>query len=117
MSMESDLRTIVEAICARCYPDVAPPGASLPYVVWQQLGGQPMRYEDNTAMDKRWPLVQFGVWSASRLEALGLVRQIEEALCASSAFTAEPQGEPASMYEPETERYGSIQRFTIWASR
>lgn len=116
MSMETELRSAIESICARCYPDVAPAKTPLPYTVWQQIGGQTMRYEDNTPMDKRWPLVQVAVWSATRLEAIDLIRQIEEALCAA-AFTADPQGEPVSVHEPDTGRYGSIQRFTIWASR
>ncbi|MBS1143366.1 MAG: hypothetical protein H6R14_772 [Proteobacteria bacterium] len=117
MSMESDLVALLTPICGETYPDVAPLGVAMPYVVWQQLGGETMRYADNTAMDHRRPLVQVAVWSEARQTSLDLIRQIEDALTASSAFTAEPQGEPISMYEPDTQRYGSIQRFLIWAAR
>lgn len=117
MTMETDIYALLTARCADVYSDVAPMGAAMPYVTWQQLGGESMRYADNTAMDHRRPLVQISVWSESRQASLDLVRQLEDDLCASAAFTAEPQGEPISMYEPDTRRYGSIQRFLIWATR
>ena len=117
MSMETTLATLLSAICANTYPDVAPEGAAMPYVTWQQLGGASMRYADNAPMDKRYPLVQVSVWSATRLSSLALIRQIEDALCATADFVAEPQGEPFSLYELDTQRYGNIQRFDIWAAR
>lgn len=117
MSMESDLDALLVGICSQTFPDVAPQGTPVPYLTWQQLGGESMRYADNTPMDKRYPLVQVSVWSATRQEALDLIRQVEDALCASAAFMAEPQGEPVSIYEEDTQRYGSIQRFSIWAAR
>lgn len=117
MSMETSLAALLSGLCAHTYPDVAPEGASMPYITWQQLGGESMRYADNTPMDKRYPLVQVSVWTASRLSSLALIRQIEDALCATADFVAEPQGEPISMYESDTLRYGNIQRFDIWAAR
>lgn len=115
--METDLSALLKTMCDRVYADVAPLGTAKPYVTWQQIGGPSMRYADNTAMDKRWPLVQVNVWGANRLEALALIRSIEDALCASTAFDVEPQGEPLSTYEPDTKLHGSIQRFSIWAPR
>lgn len=117
MSMESDLAALLQWVCERSYPDVAPEGTAAPYITWQQLGGETLRYGDNTPMDKRFPLVQVSVWASTRLAALGLIRQVEDALCASSAFTALPQGEPLSLYEDDTQLYGSIQRFDILAAR
>lgn len=115
--MESTLHALLSGICARTYPDVAPANSLRPYVVWQQIGGESLRYTDNTPMDKRLPLVQVSVWSETRLESLGLIRQIEDALCASVDFTAAPQGEPISQYEPDTSLYGNTQRFDILAPR
>lgn len=117
MSMETDLYALLQTKCARVFPDVAPEGAAKPYVTWQQIGGESMRYADNTAMNKRWPLTQVSVWSTTRLEALTLIRSIEDGLCASTAFEATPQGEPLSTYEPDTKLYGCIQRYSIWAAR
>lgn len=117
MSMETDLAALLAGICPRAYPDIAQANAQRPYIVWQQLGGPSLRYGDNTAMDKRWPLVQVAVWSESRLQSLLLIRLVEDALCASAAFTAQPQGEPISQHEPETGLYGNTQRFDIFAPR
>ena len=115
--MESDLSTLLKTICPRVYPDLAPVGTVTPYVTWQAIGGESIRFGDGSAPDKRNTLMQINVWSKTRLEALTLIRQIEDALCASAAFVATPQGEPLSTYEPDTLLYGSIQRFGIWASR
>lgn len=117
MSMESDLYALLAGICPRTYPDVAPANSERPYLVWQQIGGESLRYADNTAMDKRFPVVQIAAWSESRLQSLSLIRQVEDALCASTAFTAQPQGEPISQHEPETGLYGNTQRFAIFAPR
>jgi hypothetical protein len=117
MSMESDLNTLLVALCPQVFPDVAPEGTALPYVTWQELGGQTMRALDNTALDKRHTYLQINVWDATRAGALTLIRAIEDALCASAAFTARPEGEPLSMYEPDTYLYGSLQRFGVYAAR
>lgn len=118
MSLESDLNALLLTISPNVYPDVAAPGAALPYVVWQEIGGQALRYGDGTAPDKRNAYLQVAVWSSTRGEALALIRQIEEVFCLSSIFAAiSPSGEAISAYEPDTERYGSIQRFDIWATR
>lgn len=115
--MESDLSALLKAICTRAYPDVAPAGAVAPWITWQGIGGAAARNLDNTPADKRNTLMQVSVWSQSRLEALTLIRQIEDALCASPAFVARPQGEAMSTYESDTQLYGCIQRFDVWGSR
>lgn len=117
MSMESNLATLLKGVCVRTYPDLAPPNTATPYVTWQGLGGKSARFLDNSAADKRHTLMQISVWSKTRLEALTLIRQAEDALCASATFYAGPQGEPLSTYEADTQLYGCIQRFEIWATR
>ena len=117
MSMESDLFALLQAKCPRVYPDVAPSGAALPYVTWQGIGGESLGYLDNTGADKRHTLMQVSCWSATRAATLSLIRSIEDAMRASSAFIATPQGEPLSMYEPDTLLYGSVQRFEITSTK
>ena len=117
MSMESDLVTLLKTICVRTFPDVAPAATAMPYVTWQGIGGESMRFVENSAADRRNTVMQINVWSATRMQSLAMIRQIEDALCASSAFAATPQGEPLSTYEPDTASYGCIQRFEIWAGR
>lgn len=117
MSLEVSLYALLAACCPRVHPDVAPAGVALPYVTWQGLGGRAARFLDNTAADQRNTLLQINVWSTTRLEALALIRQIEDALCASAAFIARPEGEAMSVYEEDTQLYGCIQRFNVWSAR
>lgn len=115
--MESDLSSLLSAICVRTFPDVAPANTVTPYITWQSLGGEALRYGDNSAPDKRNALLQVSVWSKTRIEALTIIHQVEDALCASSTLTTKPIGEPSSVSEPDTGLRGSIQRFDIWATR
>ena len=117
MSMEADLVALLQTKCAQVFPDVAPAGTAKPYVTWQGIGGESMRYVDGAAADKRNTLTQINAWATTRLEALTLIRQIEDALCASVSFAATPQGEALSTYEEDTQLYGCIQRFDIWSAR
>ena len=116
MSIESSLVTLLKSINPRVFPDVAPTGTVTPYLTWQQIGGESVRYGDNTA-DSRWPLIQINAWGKTSAESLALILQVEDALCASSAFQAEPQGESMSIYEPDTKLYGRLQRFDIFGAR
>ena len=117
MSFESDLSTLLKTICVRTFPDVAPSGTAAPFIAWQGLGGESLRFVDNTAPDKRNSYVQVSVYSLTRAESLNKIRAAEEAMCASTAFTCIPMGEPLATYEPDTKLYGAIQRFSIWAAR
>ena len=117
MSMEEDLSALLKTICLNTFPDVAPANTPAPWMTWQGLGGETARFLDNTAADKRNTLLQVSVWSKTRLESLALSRRTENALCASKTFIARAQGEPLSTYEPDTQLYGCVQRFNIWATR
>ena len=117
MTMEADLSALLKTKCPRVFPDVAPSGTALPYVTWQGIGGESLRFVDNTAPDKRNTYMQVSAYSTTRAEALALIRAAESALCASPAFVCKPQGEPISTYEDDTKLYGAIQRHSIWAAR
>ena len=115
MTFEEQLFTVLQAACPRVFPDVAPLGTVTPYLTWQQLGGESLRFVDNTAADKRNILLQVSCWSKTRTEATDLIRQIEDALCASVLFIASPEGEALSLLEDPLR--GCIQRFSIYATR
>lgn len=117
--MEADLRAAILPLCPRVFPDTAPVGAALPYVVFQAIGGQALRHADNTPATQRHTLMQISVWTSTRAATLTLVQQIEAALCAATAFTARPAAEPQSQHEPDLQppHYGSVQDFDIWAPR
>lgn len=117
MTMEADLSALLKTKCPRVFPDVAPSGTTLPYVTWQGIGGESLSFLDNTAGDKRHTLMQVNAWSSTRLQALQMAREIEDAMRASAAFVASPLGEPLSTYEPDVPVYGTLQRFSIWAAR
>lgn len=115
MSFESNLDALLKTLCPRTFPDVAPLGTATPYMTWQQLGGESLRFLDNTTGDKRNVLLQINAWSKTRAEATALIRQIEEALCASALFIAIPEGEALSLLEDPLR--GCVQRFSIYAAR
>lgn len=115
--MEANLVSVLKTVCQRVFPDVAPYDTPTPYITFQHIGGTPWRYVDNAAADKRHTMLQVNTWAATRAEALTLCRQIEEALCAASAFTAQPDSEPIGDVDGDTDRRGCIQDFSVWAPR
>ena len=117
MTMEADLAALLGAVCPRVYPDFAPSDAGLPRVTYQALGGETRRFLEGSPASLRNTLMQISVWASTRAEALSLSRQIEDAICAATAFIAKPQGEPASTYEPDTGLRGAVQRFEIDSAR
>lgn len=116
MSFESDLYTVLYAICPRVYPDVAPEGTTAPWVTWQQVGGEAIQYLGREFPDKRNGVMQINVWSTTRLEVNTIAQQIEHALTLSTSFQAKPFGAFVATYEPETQLFGALQRFSVWGS-
>lgn len=117
MTMETDLTALLKTLCPRVFPDVAPISTARPYVTYQGIGGPSWRYLDNAAMDKRSTRVQINTWADTRLAALALARQIEDALCASVTLNCQPEGEPISDHNEDLDRYGCIQDFMIQSNR
>lgn len=101
----------------RVYPDVAPPGAQLPRIVYQQAGGKSYPYLDNTLPDQRNPRMQIACWATTRLEASDLALQAQAVLVAATDMTATPLGEYiARPPESDTGLYGTQQDFSVWAA-
>lgn len=120
MTVEADIVTALRTVCPRVSPDVAPIGTARPYITWQFIGGQPMRYLAGDAANKRHTLLQVNVWSSGRAEALTLIRQVEAALCdPARPFLAQPESEPISDVAEDIEPvlYGSMQDFSIVSDR
>lgn len=114
MSVESDLFGVLGSLVSnRVYPDVAPLGATLPYVTYQQVGGAPANFLAGIP-NKRNGRFQINVWAATRLAAATLIRQVEDAVRASAALNATTEGGAVADYEPETKLYGARQDFSIW---
>lgn len=117
LDLETALAAALQAQCPRTSPMVAPVDTALPYITWQHIGGVPVRYADNAAGNRRMVMVQVNVWAATVAAALLLIRQVEDALCASAVFTARPLSEPIGQHEADFARYGFIQDFEIVGDR
>ena len=117
MTMESDLFTLLKTVCPRVFPDFAPTATVRPYVTFQGIGGQSLRYLENTAADKRQTRMQINVWADTRAQSLSLCRLIEDAMCAATVFVATPDAEPVHDFDADLPVYGSIQDFLIHATR
>ena len=117
MAVEQELFDAIKAICPRTFPDFAPVSTQRPYCTYQQIGGKSLRYLNNSAADKRNSVVQINCWADTRQSATMLARQIEDALCAYSLFTATPNGEPVGDFDADVPVYGTRQDFSIYSTR
>lgn len=117
MSFEPDFVALLQLRCPRVYPVTAPVNTQRPYITWQHIGGQPLRYAENTAADKRHTMVQVNVWHSTLTGAFALMRQIEDDLCASTAMQAWPDAEPINASEPDFDTWGCYQDFSVVATR
>ncbi len=119
MTVEADLVARLKTVTTNVFADAAPSGTAAPWVTYQHIGGRALRHVDNTASAIRHTMVQINVWSLSRGQSVALVRQIEDALCAASAFTARPMSEPVGDAETDIKPalYGAMQDFEIWSPR
>ncbi len=117
MSLETAIDTLLKTICVRTFPDVAKAGTDSPYVTWQVIGGASVNYVDDAIPDIENAIVQVSVWSTRRLEANDMMRQVEDAIRTSPAFSGRPVSQPNGTYEEHVELHGAIQRFTIWSAR
>lgn len=117
MSLESNLYTVLGAVCPRTFPDVAPTTTVRPYVTYQQIGGEAVNTLDRWVPNKRNARVQVNVWADTRASAVSTLQAIEDAIRMSVLFQGEPESAPTSDYDHDMLVYGSMQDFTIWADR
>jgi hypothetical protein len=118
MSAEATLYTLLSGLVAgRVFPDVAPEGAALPRVVFQQVGGQGLSFIDGTMPSKENGRMQIACWSTTRAASIALAKQVEAAVCGSAALQATPLGARASDYEQDTNLYACRQDFSVWPNR
>ncbi len=118
MSVETDLVSLIGPLVGgRVSPDSAPFGTVRPFATYAQYGGEALAYGDDSVPDKINGHFQINVWAASRLEATGLMRQIEAALIAAAPFQARPLAALRTESEPDLDLYGASQDFSIWSAR
>lgn len=117
MSLETDLQALLLTKCPRTFPLTAPYGTQVPYVTWQHVGGDPIRFLDKTAPSTRNAFIQINTWAATPAQAFALAREIEDALIASTVLQCESQGEPLDAHDDGDALKGAVQSFSIWGNR
>lgn len=120
MSAEASLHALLTGLVSgRVYPDVAPSGAPLPRIVYQQVGGESLTFLEGSLPDKENGRMQIACWASTRLAAINLAKQVEAAIVASTAFQAKPIGARVAVVETDIEPYlyGCRQDFSIWSTR
>lgn len=101
----------------RVYPDVAPDAPQLPYITFQQVGGEVLNFLDRTLPSKLNARMQVNVWAATRLEACALAQQVEELFQLSLTLQASPLGAAVADFEEVGKLYGFRQDFSVWVDR
>ena len=93
MSAEAALVPLLTGLVSgRIYPDVAPSGAGLPRIVYQQVGGQAINYTEGTLPGTENARIQVVCWAATRAAAIALMKQAEAAIRTAPAIQVEPLG-------------------------
>lgn len=126
MALEEELSTRIKQHCSRVFTPAAPFSTTRPYVTWQHVGGDAIRFMDNSAPSQRMAFIQVNTWATSKKGAFDLLRNIEEELCkvTDGAFIARTMEEPSDAYiqgveeqEPSADGYGALQTFRVWGLR
>jgi hypothetical protein len=100
----------------RVYPDVGPDKCGLPYMTYQQVGGDALNFQDGALPDKSNARVQVNVWAVSRIEAKALAKAAENALRGVAALRTTVLGAPVSNFDQAAKLYGTRQDFSFWTS-
>jgi hypothetical protein len=111
MTFEADLYTVLSAVTPQVFPDFAPVDTPRPYATFQQIGGGVLNLVDNSPPGVRLPDVQVNVWADTRAEAMSVIRAIEDAMRAATAFTAIPSGDAMCDFDADVPVYGAHQDF------
>jgi len=115
VSIEPQLVTVLSGIVSGgAFPDIAPAGTALPYCTYQQVSGTPVNYLGAESSDKKSSRIQVNVWSATRAQAMTLIRQIEDAIVKAPLFGM-VEGGAIATYDDVTKTRGAMQDFSFWA--
>ncbi|MDH4425069.1 MAG: DUF3168 domain-containing protein [Acidovorax sp.] len=118
MSAEHIIFAALRSLVAdRVYPDVAPAGAALPRIVYQQVGGRSMQYSEGNLATSENARMQLVCWATTREAATTLAKQAEDALLAAAGCTVEPLGQRIARFEEDTGLRGAQQDFSITSPR
>lgn len=115
MSMESILAATLGPLAGdRVFPDVGPENVGLPYITYQQVGGDPVNFLGGDAPSQRNSRVQINVWGATRQTVAELARAVEAAVRSTPGLRPTVLTSGIATFEPDTRLYGSLQDFSFW---
>ena len=114
MSMETDLHALLATMCPRVFPLTAAALTQVPYVIYQQIGGQVINPMDNSAPGLRNARMLIRSWSKQRAEASTLSDNIEDAMRTATAFKARPDAAKFADYDEDLKLYSYEQEFNVW---
>lgn len=114
MTVEAELkRALGGLVGGRVYPDTAPKGVQMPFIVYQQVGGTPLEFLAGVP-DKRNGRFQVEVWAAGRVQASGLIRQVEDIVRTDPVLLGTTLSGALGTYDDVLNWYGAQQDFSIW---
>lgn len=115
MGVRDDLYAVLGPLCAnRVWPLVAPQNAGTPYLVYQQVGGQPVAFLETAVVGKRNGRFQITAWANTNRVAAALIQSAADALVTDTTLRARPASEPVDTFDADTGLYGARQDFSIW---
>jgi len=115
MSLQSSFVAVLQSVCPRVFPDVAPFDTQRPYITWQQVGGDEPSYTENALPNTENALIQVNIWSDTRLEAINTAKAAKAALTLTNTLQARATGAFVATCDEDLKRYGTRQDFTVWA--
>lgn len=107
--------TLTGLVGGRCYPDVQASLPARPYIVYQQIAGQAVNFYDLAIPSKKNGRYQVSVFADTRLAAIALAKQVEDALRVVASLNTEVIGAATWLSEEGPPvLYGSRQDFSCW---
>jgi hypothetical protein len=114
MTIEQEIYSLLSPLVnKRVYPDTPPEVFDIPFIVYQQVGGNAVQYVDNTLPDKRHSRIQISVWADTRNEANTIAHKVEEMLV-GAGINCEIYGGLTAVYDSVVRIYGTRQDFGFW---
>lgn len=116
MTVEAEIvRALGGLVGGRVYPDTPDEGVQLPFIVYQQVGGDPLGFLEGVA-DKKNGRFQIEVWAKRRSEASGLIRQVEDIVSTDAVLLGTALNGALARYDDVLNWRGAQQDFSIWFS-
>lgn len=99
---------------ARVYPDVAPQGVTCPYIVWSEVGNNPMTSIGGGVPDCNNYRVQVTVVALTALNAREVAEQVRAAAGAATLVKCVELDYASADFEVESKRFGVRVDLSVW---